>query len=622
MMSFKNKISGLVCSTVAAGLMAVGSLTSCSDMLETESARQGFDPSLKEKTDSIYYALGILQGLQELADMYVFQGEMRGDLVDTTHYTDNNLRKLANFTATTENKYDSAYVFYKIINNCNYYIAHRDTSLRTGSVPVARSEYAAVKAIRAWTYMQLARTYGEVPFYTEPLTQISQIDKVPGTKDMAGIVNALAPDLEQYSGIVTPDFGMTVPANSAIYPVDLFIPIDVVLGDMYLETNQYAKAAQSYITYLTQVAEERHTAFVSVYSRRNSSFGGMDSELPTDWAFDNNTTAPATLWSSIFTAANGSSDVITYIPMARNSRQGATTVLPLAFGYNFYSSAPDYTEEIQIAPSQAYLDLSNSTPYYYLAQTSGNDKVIKETTNFGDLRYRSIIYEREDAESETSTVWITKYRNANIILYRRTTVLLHLAEAFNRLGMPDAAFAILKDGINTTLINPNNGPGYISEETRLALQTTYPLLSIANMSKFSDDDQNINRQYYYGVHSHGAGWTRDYDGVTYQRDLSPYQYETVVGRKMEQLAEQYAIAVGTTKQDTINAMEDLLCDEYALELAFEGSRFFDLCRLARHKNAENPYGGNFGSEWLARKLAFKNPQKDLTDPKNWYLPFK
>ena len=91
---------------------------------------------------------------------------------------------------------------------------------------------------------------------------------------------------------------------------------------------------------------------------------------------------------------------------------------------------------------------------------------------------------------------------------------------------------------------------------------------------------------------------------------------------MKELAAVYGVNVGTTRQDTINAVEDLICDEYALELAFEGNRFYDLCRLARHKNQAALYGSNFGSLWLARKLAYKHPMKDLTDPKNWYLPFK
>jgi hypothetical protein len=74
--------------------------------------------------------------------------------------------------------------------------------------------------------------------------------------------------------------------------------------------------------------------------------------------------------------------------------------------------------------------------------------------------------------------------------------------------------------------------------------------------------------------------------------------------------------------DTINAVEDLICDEMALELAFEGSRFGDLTRIARHKNNAGWYTANYGSQWLADKLAFKNPAVNLKDERNWYLPFQ
>ena len=96
------------------------SLTSCADMLETDSTRQSFDPILNQKTDSVFYAFGIMQAMQGAADQYFFQGEMRGDLVSTTPYTNTHLRELANFSVSFENKYDSAYRYYKIINNCNY----------------------------------------------------------------------------------------------------------------------------------------------------------------------------------------------------------------------------------------------------------------------------------------------------------------------------------------------------------------------------------------------------------------------------------------------------------------------------------------------------------------------
>ena len=220
-------------------------------MIETDSTMQAFDYELDEKTDSIFFAFGILQAMQQVADQYVFQGEMRGELVSTTDYTLNSLRQLQNFSATTENAYDSAYVYYRVINNCNYYIAHRDTTLITGSTKVVMNEYAAVKAIRAWAYLQLARNYGSVPFFTEPLTTISQINNSNYPQlDINGIVNALAPDLEQYSGRPVPNYGTVAigttnfgQAKNMSTPL-CFIPVDVILGELYLEVGNYAKAAR------------------------------------------------------------------------------------------------------------------------------------------------------------------------------------------------------------------------------------------------------------------------------------------------------------------------------------------------------------------------------------------
>ena len=95
-----------------------------------------------------------------------------------------------------------------------------------------------------------------------------------------------------------------------------------------------------------------------------------------------------------------------------------------------------------------------------------------------------------------------------------------------------------------------------------------------------------------------------------------------MGRKLAGAETQFSIHWHYTKADTINAVEDIICDEMALELAFEGNRFGDLTRMARHKNQAGLYGSDYGGEWLARKLAYKNPAVSLLDEKNWYLPFK
>lgn len=142
--------------------------TSCSDMLDVENSRQVENPALDQKTDSVYYAYGIMQAMQQLADQYFFQNEMRGELVKPTSKASVHLQSLANFTAGTDCKYDSVYLYYKVINNCNYYLANRDTTLATANKNVVMNEYVSIAAFRAWAYLQLTRQYGNVPYVTEP----------------------------------------------------------------------------------------------------------------------------------------------------------------------------------------------------------------------------------------------------------------------------------------------------------------------------------------------------------------------------------------------------------------------------------------------------------------------
>ena len=663
MMNFKN-----IFKSAALLLVFGGSLTACSDMLESESTRQNIEPTIGDKTDSVFYAFGILQALQQVADQYVLQGEMRGDLVKETFHTDVNLRRLADFSAGTENRYDSAYVYYRVINNCNYYIAHCDTGLYNGSQNVIIDKYVAAKAIRAWAYLQLGRNYEKVPFFTEPLTKISQIDRDYPELSLNEIVAQLAPDLEQYTGFHTPTLGF---ANSGtinvrtlggvaigtpnwgggaklLYPGLCFIPVDVVLGDMYLEAGNYDAAAKHFVTYLTKVAPTRRSDLIAPMTSKYIStgttgpgggfggfgrFGNNDSELPDRSQYTTEVTSNVPWFTGIF-GYNATNDIISYIPMATTRQNGQTTDLPLIFGFDYYSTPEEtgrggqpYIDEVQLLPSDSYNTLSDSTEYYFYAaypnQADYFDSV--RISKAGDMRLRSAIH--QEAEEDSTRQWINKYKYANIIVYRLGTVWLKLAEAFNRLGMPDAAFAILKDGINENVLMVNSAGGYymdyITAETRQKLQTTYPLLSEENIALF-DNSVTI------GIHTHGAGKAAsDFPGYnggfvggqSYHTGKSPYQMPRMVGLKLDELANAYGITIGATKQDTINAVEDLICDELALESAFEGNRFPDLCRMARHKNEAGLYGANFGSLWLAKKLAYKNPTKDLTNPKNWYLPF-
>ena len=72
--------------------------------------------------------------------------------------------------------------------------------------------------------------------------------------------------------------------------------------------------------------------------------------------------------------------------------------------------------------------------------------------------------------------------------------------------------------------------------------------------------------------------------------------------------------------DVTNYVEDLIVKERAMELAFEGKRWFDLMRVARRR----------GTGYLADKVAAKYSDSNLAnkikeqlkDEKNWYIPFR
>lgn len=596
---------------IAAALMVV-SFVSCSDMLDSKSDRYVYDPALDQKVDSMFYINGILKGVQQAIDQTVLTNELRGDLLSTSANASTDLRRLAAFDYADGNQYDSAYVYYRIINNCNYYVAHRDTTLATGSTQVAMKEYAEAKAIRAWAYMQLARTYGSVPFYTAPLTNIASVEEAAKLerKDMKGICDALAPDLEQYVNLPVPNWGnFDAGSSKTVATSKMMFPVRLVLGDLYLETGQYAKAAEHYFQYLkkAQAVCGNYVAHLNNYpDYLNLSSDVINADTYANPNYNS--------WLSIFSFDN---ETQTYVAMATNKLRGQITQLPGLFGYNYYSASDGYTynEKMSLQPSSAFLDLSNNQTYYY--QTTNGQTTTVGSQVIGDMRYHAIKNQIPSAETTAAepVYVIMKYQNANIQIYRTAGIYLKLAEAVNRMGHPDVAFAVLKDGWNSTLEKDTT---YMTAEGIQFLKTTVPFLTDENEVIFNDEDHGLKYSLgNQGIHMRGCGYTAG--------NLSEYRLSTELEKRWSALR-QKGYEIPTTAADTlkakIDAVEDMLCDEMALELAFEGSRFGDLCRIARHKNNENPYTANFGSLWLRDKLAFKKPALDLSDPNNWLMPFK
>ena len=218
------------------------------------------------------------------------------------------------------------------------------------------------------------------------------------------------------------------------------LPVDAVLGDLYLETHQYELAAKYYFNYILTNKLVIHQAYLSPSGYRQILF----ETLPKDLEIYRNTTDESVFsWGSIFSTSNPK-DVVSYIPLASNKFRGTVTELPRYFGYDLYntnvSTASDrYLVERQIDASQAYLNLNKQQLWYYMP-ASATDVV--KSLDLGDLR-RYETMEQITKEDSTFAV-MSKFFGANVPIYRTATIYLRLAEALNRMEQPEAAFAILR----------------------------------------------------------------------------------------------------------------------------------------------------------------------------------
>lgn len=531
---------------------------SCTDMFDTKSSYYSTEDtnSLGSAADTVYSVIGILGKVQAIADRMVLFGELRADLVSENEYTPSDLREIVAGRVTPTNAYTDYRSFYAVINNCNYYLAKADTTVRVGGKKVILGEYAVVKAIRAWTYLQLALIYGEVPFYTQPILKFTDADRDYPKYSLSQICDYFIADLLPFADVELPSYGTISGIDSRRF----FFPVKLVLADMYLWQQDYRNAAFYYADYLSD-----HQLSTGLVSARVGSINTSDEVT--------SFTAP---WISAFKTPNNE-EIITLIPMARTRLDGVKSQLD-----NVFSSTDENDNHYQITPSACYNELNQAQDYAY----SVNERTLKHLS-CGDVRYFAT-YPTQFVPADkqpSADEWKTddedirqndKFAAGHVYVYRCGIVWLRLAEALNAMGDYDDAFAILKRGGQVT----TRGDSLLFEFTQTA----------------------VGVERYRGIHARGSG--EAFRNSAY--DLPDMSGDTLEVRVW-------------TRQRLMDYVEDLIVDEYALESAFEGSRFYDLMRVALRRGDPT---------YLARKVAHRNgalqPADDvlydrLSNPSNWYI---
>lgn len=700
------------------------STTSCEDMLTPDMDRYSENFS---GNDTVYFYLGILRNVQDMVEQNELLGDLRSDLVTTTSYSSDSIADIINYQKLQdgENGLLNRAAYYKVINQCNFYLAKVDTNAVKNNIYYMRKEYAQVVAIRAWTYLQLVQTYGRVPFITKPVdnanTGWENNPETWATPD--NLVDLLKDELEKAKTfehtLGAPNYGSFNTGNITIDSKYMRFYNDLVLGDLYLlrgkDRADFVAAAKNYYYFLKEKAKsgvcvQNRPASYSVFS-----FGGKDSYSPI-----------ISSWVSLGLEADAlnSSENITIIPSAANSSFGKVLSREAQiYGFDIHSTnsttggednATDATtsgnitvtpnlRSRQIAPSQAYLSLCEAQNFTKSKFTSASEMPsdVEYYEGVGDARMHATapIFQTTDGKERyivknTPVTSVTsdgrafsasfKYYKS---IYRLSQVYLRYAEAINRAGYPRTAFAILRDGINF-----NNMPKLLEDkiydDENQTWHYTYDLDSVKTAyginyigadelyraqnepeyANFIDFSTNIwNNK---SIHGLGCGTSTVADtlydfecaeGIVRQRIQQEQALANALGLSLSETPDTPAEEVqpqsranddeegeetepdrsgyeegeparvpAEVDMNEVLAVESLIADELALQTAYEGTRMFDLIRIARHRDA----AGQFGTQWLAWKVARRNELLKpyevptqynatlynlLVNPENWYI---
>ena len=715
-------------------LLGFGCLTtSCEDMLTPDLKRYTTDFS---GNDTVYFYHGILRNIQDMVEQNQLLGDIRSDLADTTQYSSDSIVAIATYdfanSKNGENSLLNRAAYYKVINQCNFYLAKVDSMAKKNNIYYMRKELAQVQSIRAWTYLQLVQTYGKVPFITQPVdnanTGWESNPEAWATAD--NLVDLLLPSLRQAQAYEHsegyPDYSNYNTGASTIPSSKCRFYSDVVLADLYLlrgaSKSDYINAAKNYYYFLDQRAQKGSAyqtgSGKATFSEVNSFVSGKKQYMTS-----------VSSWTSDICASTPATQNVTVIPSASNSSFGRVlTTLTGIYGYTAHSTnttststttdgstettettttgtislTPD-AKKRQIGPSQAYLNL-NAAQTYTNSTTDGNGllTMVDYFDGVGDARVNGTTpivrtsdgttarFVVKDSRAGSSSSVFGSYSVSSVGfkyykgIYRMRQIYLRYAEAINRAGYPRLAFAVLRNGLDANKM-PTLGDSIYYNRENMTKQTVYYVDSVTDnnsinwigtdeLRRIQDDAQaaqylDFSKSYWsaYGIHEFGCGTITNLDSL--------YSYDKVIPQRIaeEQLRSGVVIApVNSTsatrhrvaaeegddattggeeidpseytqidpvpalkaEDDEINAVESIIADECALETAFEGSRMADLIRFARHKNNDSALGADYGTQWLAWKIARRSlnlaPYQNVTEkdsrlynilltPSNWYI---
>lgn len=555
--------------------------------------------------------VGVYGKLMNLAKQYVIWHELRADLTDITINSDKYLRQISEHNVTADNPYINPQPFYDVIINCNDVLANFKIMLQENKLKIDEfnMRYSDIGAIRSWVYLQLGIHFGNIPYVTEPLAQVSDLKDaakfpmVPLSKliDSLVLFTEALPYLNAYPNNFL-SYSTSVSTTTIIdgYPISkFFINKDLLLGDLYLWQGQYDKAAARFYKLMNIQGNEGFPPanagqqYYNQYRISNQADMGIAYARTLDFASLDYTT-----WSEMFEASFTS----------EKFRDEWIWVLPFDSRYSPKNPFVDLFSPIGgsylLRPSQQAMDNWNSETeiYTFTAGTTTASPVFRDRFPF-DVRGNPFSYKFINGQP-VIIKYLYNYLDVNganatnlplnilaeegkWFLERGAGLHLHYAEAANRAGKHKLAYALVNYGI-AFHFDPIPG-GSSSRDATSFQQTFLP-------PPYDFDARGLEQPRYRNT------WYRN-SGIRGRANLK---------------------LVTLPSTDSVTNIENMIIHEGALEMAYEGKRWPDLLRVAIRRNDPS---------FLADKIYDKLRKSGLSagaagqarsklSGKDWFFPFK
>ena len=483
-------------------LLVLGTATvSCEDMFTADNTLVTTELAPQ---DTLFQMMGIIKRMQKLADRTVLLGEVRADLVDVDPlHASADIQELAANNVSAANVYNQPSDYYAVINSCNIYLANVDSMRNSqGTRKYFEKEILAAKCFRAWCYLELLKIYGDVPYIRTPILNSDNAEEIvaSGKKEgMVTIVTDMINDLVNFRAAENDELRQSYGDRTfnGIRYSQMVIPVRAMLAELYLwrgsytgNQTDYINAIRMYHDYFTFPGEEINTG------RAKANWPSRDSERPSTSDYNSN-----------FLAASQCAGVL---PMETSQYYGTVSKLRGVFcsldSNNYYPAVVASQRAKDISKAQDYCQFlveGGGLPEIYFREHDPN-LYSEYKTMEGDLRLYSVsdgpdnVKDNSSNSHENSSYNNMYYLNRKygtttngnsylpfVPYFRNNILYLHFAEALNRAGFPETAFAILKYGLSYYTLT-NRDIVSKDEFDRLSLITSIGFT--VQEPKFTDDD--------------------------------------------------------------------------------------------------------------------------------------